>query len=466
MSKLRKKFIGDGVFYSRIFRIMIPILIQNLITNFVSLLDNIMVGRVGTEPMSGVAIDNQILFVFNLAIFGILSGCGVLGAQYFGKGDIKGVSNTFKLKLYTSFVLLVSAFCLFIFKGDFLIWQFLHEGEAGLDLNVTFGYAKAYLRVMLYGIVPYCVSQMYSSTLREISQTIVPMRAGLAAVFVNLVFNYILIYGKFGAPALGVEGAAYATVLSRIVECAIIMIWTHTHKEEASFAVGVYKDMRVPLPIVKQGIFLAVPLFINELLWGAGQTCLNQIMSQRGLEVLSAINISSTVSNLFACAYLAIGVSLSINVGQVLGSGDLDRAVDEARKTTFFSFSVTLIIGIIMVLFAPLIPEIYKSDAAVKELAATFIKIVACHLPLGAVINAHYHTIRCGGKTLVTFLFDSFYTWVFTVPMAYLVVNRTGLPVAVCYAIIFGGDIVKYTIGQILVCRKLWVVNLVGKKTE
>jgi len=459
-----RKFIGDKAFYNRIFKVMIPIFVQNLITNFVNLLDNLMVGQVGTEPMSGVAIDNQILFVYNLAVFGMLSGAGILGAQYFGKGDIKGVANTFRIKMYSVIVLLISAFAILNFGGDFLIWKFLHEGEAGLNLNTTFAYAQDYMKVMLIGLVPFSISQMYSSTLRETSNAVVPMRAGIIAVFVNLVFNYILIFGKLGAPAFGVVGAAMATVLSRVVECSIIVIWTHTHKEKAAFAVGIYKDLKVPGAVVKKALRMALPLFANEFLWSCGMTTLNQTLSLRGLEVISAVNITSTVTNLFCCAFCAIGMSLGIIVGQTLGSGQLDLAVDEARKITALSCTIATILGVVMIFVAPAIADIYKTEDFVKELAVRFITISALLFPLDAIVNSFYFTLRCGGKSVITFLFDCGYTWVLVIPTALAVVRLTSLPIVICYIIIYGVNIAKFFVGLGLVTRKVWVVNLVGDK--
>ena len=175
------RYIGDRIFYRRLFTVMIPILIQNLITNFVSLLDNVMVGQVGTEPMSGVAIVNQLLFVFNLCIFGGLAGAGIFTAQFYGKGAMEGVRSTMRLKLW--FAALALALCLGIFLcfGDDLISLFLHEGEEKLDLAATLGYGREYLAVMLIQTIPFALTQVYSSTLRETGETVLPMRAGIAA---------------------------------------------------------------------------------------------------------------------------------------------------------------------------------------------------------------------------------------------------------------------------------------------
>ena len=163
-------------------------------------------------------------------------------------------------------MILAIAVVLLISKGDALISLYLNESEGG-NVALTLQEGRKYLNVMLFGLPAFALSQSYASTLRETGETVLPMKAGVTAVFVNLIFNYILIFGKFGAPELGVVGAAIATVISRAVECGIIVIWTHRHKERSPFIRGVYKSMYVPMSLVKQIAILGLPLLLNEILW-------------------------------------------------------------------------------------------------------------------------------------------------------------------------------------------------------
>ncbi len=458
-----RSYIGDRAFYRRLSAVMVPILIQQLITNFVSLLDNLMVGQVGTEPMSGVAIVNQLLFVYNLCIFGGLAGAGIFTAQFYGKGDREGLRSTVRFKLW--FALLAVLACLggFLLYGDGLISLFLHPGEEDLDLTATLRFAREYLAVMLIQTAPFALSQVYSGTLRETGETLLPMRAGIAAVLVNLVFNYILIFGKLGAPALGVVGAAAATVLSRFVELAIILIWAHSHPERAPFALGLYRSLRVPGELLRRILILGAPLLLNEFLWAGGMTVLNQCYSLRGLEVVSAFNISNTVGNLFFCAFIAMGNAISIIVGQLLGAGELERAVDEDRKLIVFSLALSVGIGLLMALVSPFIPRIYNTTDTVKALAVKLLLVYAAMMPLFSYTNSCYFTLRSGGKTLITFAFDSLFVWVFSIPVAFWLSRGTDMGIVLMYAIVELLNLVKCVIGAILVRRRRWVVNLVGK---
>ena len=188
-----RKFIGNKRFYLMVLGVAMPIMIQNGITNFVSLLDNIMVGQVGTEQMSGVAIVNQLLFIYNLCIFGGVSGAGIFTAQYFGQGNDEGVRNTFRFKLWIGVILTAAAVTIFLGAHEPLIRLYLTGDQGSQDMNATLAYGISYMKVMLVGLPPFLFVQLYASTLRECGETMLPMKAGITAVFVNLVFNYILI---------------------------------------------------------------------------------------------------------------------------------------------------------------------------------------------------------------------------------------------------------------------------------
>ena len=453
--------IGDRAFYRKLFTVMVPILVQNLITNFVNLLDNVMVGQVGTEPMSGVAIVNQLLFVFNLCVFGGLAGAGIFTSQFYGKNDPKGVRDTMRMKFCIAGVTLLVFGSILIFFGKNLISLFLHEGQEGLDLAATLAYGQAYLRVMFFQLIPFALTQVYASTLRGTGETMLPMRAGIAAVLVNLVFNYLLIFGKLGLPALGVVGAAIATVMARFVECVIVVVWSHRHTDRATYIPGLYRSFRIPRELAKSILIMGTPLLLNELLWSGGLTTLNQCYSLRGLEVVSAFNISSTISNLFFCAFIAMGDSISILVGQLLGAGELERAVDEDRKLIAFSVASSVLVAGLMALVSPWIPQLYNTTPAVRRLAVELLMVGAVMMPLHAYANACYFTIRSGGKTLITFAFDSLFVWATQIPLAMILSRLTALPIVPLYVAVEGLNVLKCLVGAAMLRSKKWVVNLV-----
>ena len=421
-----------------------------------------MVGQVGTEPMSGVAIVNQLLFVFNLCIFGGLAGAGILTAQYYGSGDQKGVADTFRAKLYIAFAAAVSFLVIFCVGGETLIRQFIHKGSEQLDMAATLRHAKDYLAIMLLQIPPFAFQMVYASTLRETGETVLPMKAGITAVLVNLALNYILIFGKLGAPVLGVEGAAIATVAARYIECAIIVVWTHRHRARNAFLETAYTTFRIPGPLVRQIAVMGLPLLINELLWSSGMAILNQCYSMRGLEVVSATNISSTVSNLFFCAFLSMGNATAIIVGQILGAGELERAVDEDRKLIAFSVALCTGVGLVMAFIAPLVPRIYNTSETVRALASQLIFVMALFMPFFAFTNSCYFTLRAGGQAVITFIFDSLYQWTLVVPLAFVLSRFTSLPIIPMYTAVQAMEFVKCFIGYYFLRKRKWVRDLVN----
>lgn len=462
ISLFRRKFIGDRMFYKMVLMVAIPMMIQNGITNFVSLLDNIMIGRIGTEQMSGAAIVNQLLFVYNLCLFGGVSGAGIFTAQYFGQKDHEGVRQTFRYKLWMVVILTVATIMLFLFAGDLLINTYLHGEGSARDLADTLVYGKQYLYIMLLGLPPFMLGQVYVSTLRECGETVLPMKAGVAAVLINLLFNYILIYGKFGFPALGVRGAAIATVLSRYVEVIIVVLWTHSHKEKNPFAAGLYRTLKVPLNLTKKILIKGTPLLLNETFWAAGVAMLTQCYSIRGLNVVAALNISNTINNVFNIVFIALGDSVAIVVGQLLGAGDMKKARDTDNKMIAFSVMCCTGVAVVMLILSPLFPQFYNTNAQARELAKYFIMVTAIFMPQNAFLHASYFTLRSGGKTIITFLFDCVFIWCVSVGIAYSLSHFTELPVLTIYILVQVGDMVKCAIGFILVKKGIWLQNIVS----
>ncbi len=454
------KFLGDWKFYKKLLWLAVPIMVQNAITNFVGFLDNIMVGQLGTEQMSGVAIVNQFVFVFNLCVFGGLSGAGIFGAQFFGCRDFKGVRDTFRFKVITGAVISILTFAVFIGFGQNLIQMFLTASSAE-DSAATFGYGMTYLGVILFEIIPFIIVQIYASTLRETGETVVPMAAGIVAVFVNLVLNYILIFGNFGAPKLGVAGAAVATVISRVIECSIVVCWTHLHKRKNLFIVGAFRSLRVPIALTRKILVKGTPLMLNEIFWAGGMAMINQCFSVRGLSVVAALNITSTIANLFNIVFIAMGSCVAILVGQHLGANEFEEARGTATKVITFSVLATIGTSFILFLASGLFPKLYNTSQQIRSMAGVMIRINAMVMPLQAFLHATYFTIRSGGRTWITFLFDSAYTWCVAIPFAFCIVHLTSFHIILIYSMYCSLDIIKAVVGLILLKRGIWVRNIV-----
>ncbi len=455
-------FIKSGLpYFRRMLVVAVPIMIQSGITNFVSMLDNIMVGQVGTLQMSGVSIVNQLMIVFNLCIFGAMSGAGIFTAQFYGKKDAEGVKNTMQYKLVFAFLLTAFGIAAFVSMGDVLIGAYLQGEAAEGERELVASYAAEYLEIMLLGLLPFALSQAYASTLRETSDRVIPMISTVAAVLVNFVLNYILIFGHFGAPVLGINGAAIATVISRFVELAILLVWAHTHKKKYPFIKGLFTSSTLTRELLKKITVISLPLLLNEALWSAGMAMLNQCYSVRGLDVVAAINIVSTISNVFNVSFVSFGSAIGIILSQMLGAGEKKQAKKASTRLLFFAVATVVFVALIMIIFAPVFPSIYKTDDEIRSLASTVITVVALFMPVQSFTNACYFTLRSGGKTVITFLFDSGFVWTVSVPLAFILSRYTSVPIVPLYTAVLSADIIKCIVGYIFMKKGVWLNTVV-----
>ena len=457
-----KRFIGDKAFYRRVLLVAIPIVIQNGISNFVSLLDNIMVGQVGTIPMSGVTIVNQLIFVFNLCIFGATAGAGIFTAQFYGSGDHDGIRHTFRYKFLICVLLSILGIAIFSVGGTPLIRLYLTgEGDAA-EAGQMLSYGLEYLKIMLIGFLPFAICNAYSSTLRESGETMVPMLGGVAAVFVNLILNYILIFGKFGAPAMGVAGAAWATAISRFVELAIVALWAHRNGKKMPFIQGAYRTFRIPRQLSRDITFKGLPLLANEFLWSSGMAFLAQCYSTCGLDVVPAFNISNTLFNLSSVAFLAMGTAVGIIMGQMLGAGNSEAEVRSTNnKLVFVAIVCGLAFGLTMAAVSGLFPRLYNTSDTVRHIATMLILITAGIMPFNAYTTSAYFTLRSGGKTAITFIFDCGFVWCVIAPIAFFLSRYTAITIIPLYLICQCTDFIKCALGYWMIKKGTWIQNLV-----
>ena len=438
----------------------VPIMIQNGIANAVGLVDHIMVGSLGTEAMTAVSIVGQLLFVYSLAIFGGMSGPGIYTAQFYGQGNTEGVRASTRMKAWIGLLCTVGGIAILLLAETPLINLYLHGESADIDVALTVSYAKDYLHIMLLGLPALAVTQIYASSLRETGDSVKPMAAGIVSVIADIILNYLLIYGILGFPKLGVAGAAVATVIARYLDMAVLIVWSYLRRRKHPFVEGLWRTLRIPRDIRGKMIIKTIPIFLNEFLWSAGLAVLTQCYSTRGLEVVAGVNISNVLCNLLNVVFVALGYAVGILVGQSLGAGEFDRAKKDSFTLTWFSGLVCFGLCGILIAFSGVFPQLYNTTEEVRSLATQFIIVSALFFPVQGVLNALYFTLRSGGKTLVTFLFDSVFTWAVTVP---LLCFETGLHILAVYMIVQAADIIKIIIGTVMIRKGVWIKNLTAE---
>jgi putative MATE family efflux protein len=315
--------------------------------------------------------------------------------------------------------------------------------------------------VMLWGMLPFALSQAVSSSVKDTGDTVLPMFSGFLAVGVNFCLNYILIFGHFGFPRLGIFGAALATVVSRFTELIYISAGVLRRREKYPFIHGVFRNFHIPLDLLGQILVKGMPLVVNEVLWSAGIAAIAQCYSTRGLNAVAAYNIHSTINNLFMILSIGMGSAISILVGQQLGAGNNEKAVVMDRQMIFLSVALCAVGGSFMVLTSSFFPSLYNTSQEVRDLAASLIRIGGFMQPVAALYNSAYFTLRSGGKTIVTFLFDSVFTCVVSLGIAFVLSHYTDLSLTMMFLCVSMADLFKAMLGMYLVEKGVWINNLV-----
>lgn len=460
-----QRYIGDKAFYRRALATALPIILQNLITNFVAMLDNIMVGQLSTAQISAVTIsNNNLLFIFNLCMFGCASSAGIFTTQFHGSGNQDGIRHTFRFKMFSCLLLTAAAAGIFFFGSDTLVGLYLRgEGDPQLAADTLF-YGRQYLHIMILGLVPFSITNAYAGTLRECGHPTMPMVAGAIATVVNLVGNYILIFGHFGAPNLGVAGAAIATVISRYVELAIVVLWTHCNPQKNPYIRGLYRSFHIPGQLLRSILIKGFPLILNETLFSAGLAFLNQCYSTCGLDVVPALSISTTIYNLTAVIFRSLGTTVGIITGQMLGASCKEAEVRSSnRKLITLCVFSGVVFGLVTAAFSKGFPMIFNTTDSVRQLAGQLILISAFCMPLHAYIMPVYFTLRSGGKTWITFLFDCGAIWALMLPLAFCLTRFTSLSILPVYILTNAVDAIKCAVGVVMIRKGNWVQNLAIK---
>lgn len=455
MKKL-KRLIGTKAFYAAVIAIVIPIMMQQGLTSFVGLLDNIMVGRLDADSIAGVAVSNQILFLFITVTIGGLAGPGIFVSQYFGAKDEEHLRQSFRFKIILSLAITAVAMIIFTIFGEQIIRLVFDNEEVSEEIAV--GHGLEYLKIIVLSLPLFSISQIIATTLREIGKVKIPLYSGISAVLVNAVLNYILIFGKLGFPALGVKGAAYATLISRAVEMSILLVIMFVKRY--SFTKNLFSHFRIDKGLVRSITRKGTPLLLNELFWGLGSTLIMFSFALRGKAVVAALSISSAASNLLFVVFGALGMGIAIFVGKELGANRIEEAKDNANKLLAFAVFVAMILAGFYLLVSPYIPLLYNVDDHIRHLATSFIIVICCCMPIFTFNVGCFFILRSGGKTIYTMIFDSGFQILYSLPLAFILAKYFTLDIIVVYAIVQGSDFLKSFIGYAFVRSGKWATNL------
>jgi putative MATE family efflux protein len=441
----------NKVFYLRVLAIAVPFMLQQLIGSSVNLLDNLMVGQLGDAAIAGVASANKFYMVAMFAIMGLSGAASIFIAQYFGAKDEEHVKQSFRYSLIASYVIILPFVVLgWMFPEGIL--RFFTSDPAVIEQGT------AYLRIALMTYIPMTFSMAVGSAMRSVGETKIPLYTSIVAILSNAFFNYCLIFGNLGFPRLGVQGAALATLIARIIEVIVIAIVLK--KKHFIFNTKIKDLFKISTRLEKAITLKAIPLTTNEIFWSAGMGLLFKFYSTRGTEVMAGMSISSTIADIFFTLFGGMMVATTVVISQALGANKLDEARQDAYKLISFSRLLAVLLGILMFGASYIVPQWYDVSAVSRATSETFLRIMACMFWLYMSNAQCFFILRAGGDTKSTLLMDAVFMWLVNLPVVGAVAYFTNWNVYVIYLIGQSTDFLKFYFAYGLVKKEKWVKNL------
>jgi putative MATE family efflux protein len=442
----------DREFLSNMLKIALPIMVQNLVTSSLNMADTIMVGKLGEVEIAAVGIANQYFFFFTMIIFGLCGGCSVFISQYWGKKDFINIKRILGLGLVS--VLLVSIVFMAVgFINPGKIISLFNKDSTVIDLG------GKYLFIVLFSYIFTAVTFIYSFSLRSIGNTVAPLIVNIAALLCNVFFNYVLIFGKFGAPALGVEGAAIATLIARAVE-AIILVFL-IYKDNGVFAANLTELKDLNVEFFKKSYKIIMPVLLNDVFWAVASLIYSVVYGRMGTGATAAVQICNTVSNMFMVVTFGMASASAIMVGNSIGEGKEKQTIDYAKKFMVLSLYLSIILGLILALTAPLILYLFNVSDDVRSSTLIMLYIVSFIFVvrfMGLVIIVGI--LRGAGDARSALIIEGCTMWFIGVPLTIMGAFLFKLPVHLVYALAILEEVVKFILSLMRLKSRKWINNI------
>lgn len=442
----------DKEFYSNMLKIALPIIIQNLVTSSLNMVDTIMVGKLGEVEIAAVGIANQYFFFFSMILMGLCGGISVFISQYWGKKDYVNIKRILGLGLISvTFVSIVFMAVGFVNPGK--IVSLFNKDPIVIDLG------GKYLYIVLYSYIFTGITFVYSYSLRSIGNTIAPLVVNIAALLCNVFFNYILIFGKLGAPALGVEGAALATLIARAVEGLILLFLVY--KNNGVFAAKLKELIEIDFSFFKKSYKIILPVLLNDVFWALASIIYSVVYGRMGTGATAAVQIVNTISNMFMVVTFGLASASAIMIGNSIGEGKEDLCIDYAKKYLSVSLAVSMILGIILALSSPLILKLFNVSSEVRSSTLIMLYIISFIFIIrvvGMVIIVGI--LRGAGDARSALMIEGFTMWFLGVPLTILGAFVFKFPVHLVYGLAIIEEVVKCVLGLMRLKSKKWINNV------
>ncbi|HNZ83576.1 MAG TPA: MATE family efflux transporter [Sedimentibacter sp.] len=446
----------DKTFLKAMIAIALPITLQNLVASSVNMLDTLMITSLGEESLAAVGLANQVFFFYAVTIFGVATGSSVFVSQFWGKGDVKNIGRILGISLAITSVLGALFTLAALFVPEFIMKIFSEDSEV-IRLGVD------YLRIVSLSYIITGISFAYAVASRSIGQAKMPMIASIVSFLVNLIFNYLLIFGKFGFPQLGVKGAAYGTIIARAAEIGLMLYSIYSNKNNNPLAHSFKSMTDWTGDFIRKYFKTAYPVILNEALWSLGTVLYSLAYAKIGTEAAAAVQILNTVQNIFMVLSRGLANACTVMVGNKIGADEEDEAVVYADNFMILSAALGLVLGVliyfskdlILIFFRNLTPSMYNTsrNLLIVLAASFFIRSFNGTLIVGV--------LRGGGDTRFSMLLEMGSVWLVGVPLAFLGALVFRFPVYYVFLLVNIEEIVKAAIGILRVKSKKWVTNII-----
>lgn len=443
----------DQSFYKIMLSIALPIALQNLISSSLNMVDTVMIGRLGEIEIAAVGLANQYFFIFVLLLFGINSGAAIFTAQFWGKNDIPNIKRIMGVTLLLGGGLSIGFASVAFFNPSFIIRIFTDDIQV-IELG------SQYLKVVSLSYFITAISFSYSFTARSIGQAKLPMVVSIISLLSNTVFNYILIFGNFGFPQMGVAGAALATLISRGIEAVLLL--GMIYGQRMVIAARLKELFNIPYSLFIKYLKTGLPVILNEGFWSLGMTMYSIAYARISTEAIASVQIANTVQGIFMVVAMGLGNSSAVMIGNIIGAKEEEKAVEYAIRFAILGPLIGVVIGILLFISAPLILSFYNISEVVYENAKYILMVISFFIS-AKIFNTILiiGILRSGGDTTFSLILEMSSVWLFGVPLAFLGAHVLQLPIYWVVAMVSCEEIVKAAFGIPRVISKKWVKNVV-----
>ncbi len=444
----------NKTFYRLLISLCIPIIIQQLISTSVNVIDTVMISSLGEASVASIGIANQFFFLFSMTLTGITGGAGVFISQFYGKND---TDNIKKVTGFSTILAIIVSFVFFIpalFMPNIIINAFSHDSEV---VKLT----TDYLNIIGYAYPIVAVSTVFGMGSRSIRNPKLGMICSTIALGINIFLNYLLIFGNFGFPALGVKGAALATLIARIIEFLLITGYVYFLNKDYILKFTVRHLKLIDKTFIKNFMNTSLPVFINDTTWAIGTVLYSVAYAKAGTSAIAASQIASSTGNFFIITSVCIAIGASIMLGNELGADRIDTAISYSKKFSILVTLTGLVFGFLLILNIPLLLNIFSvsSDIAPDMTKIFFImgsllalKAFNCLLIIGI--------LRSGGDTTYALFLELGCMWFVSIPLTFLSAYK-GAPIYILVLLSYSEEIVKFIFGVPRALSKKWAANIV-----